>query len=168
MLAVPFFVGGLCVSLVMAHGSIRIGRVYFADLAGAGLGCLGVVLAMETMPAPQVVLPTALLAAVGSLGFALNARPRRVALPTVILAVVAMIGAYAVRADLLRMKYIKFAADYYASYEAWNAFSRVSAAETPSNAAELLPLKYPREHYGGTRYPATMNPSTSTAPPGRR
>lgn len=156
VLAVPFFFGGVCVSLVMAHGAARIGRVYFADLAGAGLGCLGVVLAMETMPAPSVVLPIAVLAAGAALAVGLALRPRRATVPALVLLAIGAIGTTAVRGDLFRMQYVKFFTDYYADYEAWNAFSRVSAAASTQNAAQRLPLKNPADFYQGTQYPATM------------
>src|SRR6185436_18836885 len=46
VLAIPFLCGGICISLLMTHFSARIGRVYWADLAGACIGCLAVVAAM--------------------------------------------------------------------------------------------------------------------------
>ncbi|HET6196972.1 MAG TPA: hypothetical protein VFE12_14510, partial [Acetobacteraceae bacterium] len=38
--ALPFFCGGCAVGLILAHNALNIGRVYGADLLGAGLGCL--------------------------------------------------------------------------------------------------------------------------------
>jgi hypothetical protein len=60
VLAVPFFFGGVCVSLVMAHGAARIGRVYFADLAGAAAYAIGlaVMLAVPWLPAAGLRSPS--------------------------------------------------------------------------------------------------------------
>jgi hypothetical protein len=56
VLAVPFFFGGLCVSIVFAHFSAAISRLYAADLVGASLGCLAVVLLLDAVQAPLVPL----------------------------------------------------------------------------------------------------------------
>lgn len=40
LLILPFFLGGIIISVVFAKGSRRSHRLYFFDLAGAGLGCL--------------------------------------------------------------------------------------------------------------------------------
>ena len=153
VLAVPFLLGGICVSLLMTHFSARIGRIYFADLVGASAGCLAVVTALGVAPAPQVVLIVAvvvtaaalLVAAVGGgrFGLALAA--------TTVTVILALLG---FTTDLYRMRYIKNQTDFYSEYEAWNAFSRVSALPVNQNAVELVPLKEPPPMPAGG-YPPT-------------
>ena len=41
VVAVPFFFSGVAVCIALTRMSLPRGRVYFVDLAGAGLGCLG-------------------------------------------------------------------------------------------------------------------------------
>ena len=43
VVAVPFFFSGVAVCIALTRMSLPRGRVYFVDLAGAGLGCLGAV-----------------------------------------------------------------------------------------------------------------------------
>jgi len=40
---VPFFYGGICVSLILTRSETPVGKLYAADLAGASFGCLGIV-----------------------------------------------------------------------------------------------------------------------------
>ena len=47
LLVIPFFFGGVALSLVLRHYSAQVNWLYFADLLGAGLGCLLIVLAFD-------------------------------------------------------------------------------------------------------------------------
>ena len=72
VLAVPFFFSGVCLSLLMTHFAARIARIYSADLLGASLGCLGVVVAMWLAPAPHVVAYVATLVAAAAVALAFD------------------------------------------------------------------------------------------------
>lgn len=65
--ALPFFCGGSAVGLILANNAASIGRVYGADLLGAGLGCLLCPLLLWPVGAGGVVL---VVAALGLLAFA--------------------------------------------------------------------------------------------------
>ncbi|HSP97267.1 MAG TPA: hypothetical protein VL049_08495, partial [Candidatus Dormibacteraeota bacterium] len=139
ILALPFFCGGLGVSLLMTHGAARIGPLYAADLLGAAAGCLAVVASLQLMPAPLVPLVAALLAAVTAVLFARRAGVAAGA-PALVTVVIAALIAVAGTSDAFTMRYVKTWASTYAEYEAWNAFSRVSAFEFGSNAGRALAL----------------------------
>jgi hypothetical protein len=156
VLALPFFFGGVCVSLLMTHFSSRIGRIYWADLIGASLGCLATVLGMQILPAPKVAVLVGLIAAGTSLGVGMAAKPRRVGTPALALAVVAGLVLLGQTTDLLRMRYVKTWTTFYSDYAGWNAFSRVSAFASFQNAARLLPLKNPPQDYADDEYPKSM------------
>lgn len=157
VLAVPFFLGGICISLLMTHFSARIARIYWADLVGASLGCVAVVAAMQLMPAPQVaVLAGALAAAVG-LALARVGRTSSLGLPAAALLVAAGVLVAGLTGDFLRMRHVKGWSSIYSSYEAWNAFSRVAAFPSSKNAAQLLPLKQGVDAYAAGDYPPSMN-----------
>ncbi len=156
VLALPFFLGGVCISLLMAHFSAQIGRIYFADLAGASLGCLGVVLAMQRLPAPQVTLLVACLAAAGSLLLGTTLRPRRLLAPLLSCAALAVLVSFGFASDLYRMRYVKVPDRPYSEYEAWNSFSRVSAFHVDRNAAQYTPLPKLPTAYAGDEFPKTM------------
>jgi spermidine synthase len=62
LFAVPFFCAATCVALAFARFPEHIGRVYRADLLGAGGGALSIILAMFAFP------PTVCLKLLGTLG----------------------------------------------------------------------------------------------------
>jgi hypothetical protein len=51
----PFFLAGLCISVALSTFSGQVSRVYFYDLAGAGLGCLLIVFVMSAVTPPGAV-----------------------------------------------------------------------------------------------------------------
>lgn len=59
--ALPFFCGGMAVGLILAHHARNIGKVYGADLLGAGLGCLLCPMLLWPVGAGGVFLATMLL-----------------------------------------------------------------------------------------------------------
>ena len=64
----PFFFAGLCMSVALTSFSQQVSRVYFFDLAGAGLGCLLVVFVMSAVSPPgSVVVAGIALASAGIL-----------------------------------------------------------------------------------------------------
>jgi hypothetical protein len=69
-LAVPFFFSGVVVSLALTRSPYPIGWVYGADLIGAALGCLGVLLVLELTSGPSAVLWTGVLGAAAAMLFA--------------------------------------------------------------------------------------------------
>jgi hypothetical protein len=66
VLFVPFLIAGLAVSTILASDPERVGRLYAADLLGAGIGCaLAVPLMIIIAPPGCVLLAGAILAASG-------------------------------------------------------------------------------------------------------
>ena len=72
--ALPFFTGGLVITLAISRLSSRINAVYAADLLGAAAGCLVLIPLLNRLGAPGVVLAAAALARRGR-------RPVRAAAP---------------------------------------------------------------------------------------
>ena len=153
VLAVPFFFGGVCVSLLMTHFAARIARIYGADLLGASLGCIGVVVAMGLAPAPHVVAYVATLAAGAAVALAFTTTPRRLVGPGVALIVTALIVMLGHSTDLLRMRFVKSRRSY-SKHERWNAFSRLSVFPIGQNAAQTLGQA--DGGYGGAEIPGVM------------
>src|SRR5688572_21173984 len=75
--ALPFFTGGLVITLAIARLSSRINEVYAADLIGAALGCLVLIPLLDGVGAPGVILIAAALAVAAALLFASPARQSR-------------------------------------------------------------------------------------------
>src|SRR4051794_37854382 len=57
--ALPFFTGGLVVTLAISRLSARVNAVYAADLIGAAAGCLVLIPLLDRLRAPRVVLTAA-------------------------------------------------------------------------------------------------------------
>src|SRR5947199_6458493 len=73
--ALPFFSGGLVITLAIARFSSRINSVYAADLIGAAGGCLVLIPLLDRLGAPGAILTAAALALLAALMFA--PAPRR-------------------------------------------------------------------------------------------
>jgi spermidine synthase len=156
VLAVPFFLGGLCISLLMTHFSSHVARIYYADLTGASLGCLGVVAALQLASAPHVVLFIAAVVAAAALLFARSSTADAGWIPAAAFAIVAVLLIVGCATPLGTLAYVKRWTTRYSDHEEWNAFSRVSAFHVDQNAAEIVPLKYSSTEYKTGMYPASM------------
>jgi hypothetical protein len=79
VIAVPFFFSGVVVCLSLTRTRFPIGRVYFADLAGAGTGCVASVLLLNLIDAPSGILAISALLFLGAACYATYAGdgPRR-------------------------------------------------------------------------------------------
>jgi hypothetical protein len=91
----PFFLAGLCMSVALSTFSRQVSRLYFFDLAGAGVGCLLVVFVMSAVSPPGAVVIAATSLSAGGILFALPSRGRRLAEAAVGTALVAGLGAAA-------------------------------------------------------------------------
>jgi hypothetical protein len=68
--ALPFFTGGLVITLAISRFSSRINTVYAADLTGAAAGCLVLIPLLNQLGAPGVVLTAAASAVIAAVLFA--------------------------------------------------------------------------------------------------
>src|SRR5579862_9636714 len=69
-ISVPFFFAGVVVCLSLTRASAPIGRVYFADLLGAALGCFGALVLLNLIDAPSAVLAISALVFVSASAYA--------------------------------------------------------------------------------------------------
>ena len=76
VISVPFVFSGAAVCLALTRFPLQIGRLYAADLLGAGLGCLLVVALLRLTDAPVAVVAVAGIAAAGAWLFAPRRAPR--------------------------------------------------------------------------------------------
>jgi hypothetical protein len=86
--ALPFFSGGLVVTLAIARLSSHLNAVYASDLIGAAAGCLVLIPLLDRLGAPGVVLTAAALSVAAAALFASPAlRPRIAAIGVALIAV---------------------------------------------------------------------------------
>ena len=77
--ALPFFTGGLVITLAISRLSAQINAVYAADLIGAAAGCLILIPLLDRLGAPGVVLAAAALSIAAATLFAPGPARRRIA-----------------------------------------------------------------------------------------
>jgi hypothetical protein len=124
--AVPFVFSGIFVCLALTRFPARIGKLYAADLAGAAIGCLGVVVALKWLDGVGAVLACAALAASASLPL-LRGWQRAAGLLVGIALAGTCVGAgvYYARNDLAAFEIHSIRGLSGFDYERWNSFSRI-------------------------------------------
>lgn len=137
--ALPFFLSGTIVSLVIADTVERVNRTYFFDLIGAAAGCAVLVPLLEWVGGPNTILVAAALFAVSSaIWFHLNRSPRgRVAAVSMGLLLVALI-AYNAKFSVLDVKYAKGQQLKGEEFQKWNAFSRIAIKPEPGSGLKSI------------------------------
>ncbi len=138
-LSIPFFFSGIVVSLALTRSPFPVGRVYGADLVGAAVGCLGVLVLLNNTDGPSAVLWVGAIAAAAALFFSrsgIGGAPQTtmpldsllrhratIFVLIVICAVLNGLGDYGLQPLVAKGKFE--AGDTYAFRE-WNTFSRVA------------------------------------------
>jgi hypothetical protein len=138
--SIPFLCSGVVVCLSLTRFPDRASRLYAADLIGAGLGCVLLVVLFSWFDGPSLVILTAGLAASGAVAFASvgPAGDRRRVLPALVtiglagFAVVNSAG-YEQGDQLLALRWSKGQRDGGFDYERWNAFSRLTVDGEPGD-----------------------------------
>ncbi len=130
--AIPFFIAGAVLSLVIGETIERIDRVYFFDLLGAAAGCLLLVPFLNSFGAPNTVLAAAVTYAVAaSLWFSASrmAVMRALGVGTALLLVCLMVVNGKTR--VLDLRFAKGKALGEELFVKWNSFSRVALRVPP-------------------------------------
>jgi hypothetical protein len=126
--ALPFFAGGLVVTLAISRLSSRINAVYAADLIGAAAGCLVLIPLLDRLGAPGVVLAAAAMSIVAALLFAPRAARVRVAAIGAVLLLVPVAGQISGVAGFDVVDTKGHRGDH-VLYSKWNSFSRIGVYE---------------------------------------
>ena len=149
-LAIPFFFSGIAVSLALTRSPFPVGRVYGADLLGAAVGCLGVLVLLNNTDGPSAILWVGAIAASAALFFSrsgiggapqtkppldslLRHRPIIFAL-IVTCAVLNGLGDYGLQPLVAKGKFE--AGDTHAFRE-WNTFSRIAVYPPATQKPEM-------------------------------
>jgi len=125
-LAIPFFFGGLCISLALMSFAQKVSLVYFADLIGAALGCLLALLFLDLLGGPGAVFAVAVAGALASLAFRFKRQSRLRYANLVWLGVSIAILILNAQFDIYKIKFVKGKLEPATLYERWNSFSRVA------------------------------------------
>src|SRR5205823_20910 len=126
--ALPFFAGGLVVTLAISRLSARVNAVYASDLIGAAAGCLVLIPLLDRVGAPGVVLTAAALALTGAVLFSPSHARVRVATLAAVALAVALAGQLSGVAGF-DIGDAKGHVGDRALFTKWNSFSRIGVYE---------------------------------------
>jgi hypothetical protein len=140
VVAVPFCVGGICLTLALTRAGLPASTAYGVDLVGAALGCALVIPLLDHFDAASAALLASSLAAVGAACFGLaRGSAGRGQLTGGLMLAAALVALGLGNADVeqselppLRPAWVKAkpeAPDSFA-WVGWNTYSRVSVSET--------------------------------------
>jgi hypothetical protein len=132
IISIPFIFSGIVVCLALTRFPQRVNRLYAADLVGAALGCLALVVLMSRVDGPSGIIIIAAIAAGGALIFAAGADNTKAMWWS--LAVMLVFGGFglmnaaiAERGQApLRIIWAKEIREPKFDYEKWNSYSRVT------------------------------------------
>ncbi len=138
VISVPFVFSGVCVCLALTRFSGQVSKLYAADLAGAAVGCILLILTLKVTDGLTAIFVVAFLACAGTLCFAAGqgfGKLRRTA-SVFALSLAAFAVANTVLANQqipwLRLVWVKGQPQQRPLYEKWNSFSRIRVDGIPS------------------------------------
>ena len=136
--ALPFFAGGLVVTLAISRLSAQINAVYAADLIGAAGGCLILIPLLDRLGAPGVVLAAASLSIAAAVLFAKAGNRRRVAAAGIAVLLMPIAGQLSGRATFDVVDTKGHQGDRIL-FSKWNSFSRIGVYQRTHGDWSLSP-----------------------------
>lgn len=132
-ISVPFVFSGICISLLLTRFPLSVNKLYASDLIGASIGCILVVLVLNTSGGPTGVFITAFFSAIAAVFFLNNTLNSSRLKKSIIIYSIA-IAAFSIFHTVLvqdhnpwlRLFWIRGEWADKPLYEKWNSFSRVS------------------------------------------
>jgi spermidine synthase len=126
--ALPFFTGGLVITLSISRFASRINAVYAADLTGAAGGCLVLIPLLDRLGAPGVVLAAAAGALIAAALFAPALKRRQFATAGALI-MAALIAGQASGVAVFDVTDTKGHTNDHVLFSKWNSFSRIGVYE---------------------------------------
>ncbi len=139
VLAMPFVFGGMSICLVLTKFDKQINSLYAADLIGAGVGCIMIILVLNYFSGPKAVVVAALFGLLSTVFFAENTQVnwlKKFTLGCMIL-FVALITFNSIleffEISPLHLDWVKNKKEVQSNYEKWNSFSRITVTGNPND-----------------------------------
>ena len=137
--ALPFFVSGTIVALVVSETIERVNRVYFFDLAGAAGGCLLLIPLLNAFGGPNTTIVAAVLFAAAAavwhgMGGSVAARAGSVALALALFGLLLFNDSY----SLINVVYAKGQKLDRETFVKWNSFSRIAVVPDKGSGAQTI------------------------------
>ncbi len=149
VISIPFILSGMVVCLALTRFPDKVNRLYAADLVGAALGALVLVLLLNRIDAPSVVAAIGALGAVGALAFALDAGHARAVVAAGIAGalLVSFTAVNALRHDdgdaPLDIKWIREMPDGTYDFDGWSILARINVGEASGSLGWGLSSELP-------------------------
>jgi len=147
VIVIPFFFAGLTLGRALSAWSKDVGRLYFADLLGAGIGSFLVVLALYRFSGQQTVVIASIFGALSALSFAYGTRKfaqgQKQGVWTALAVILALVLVVMPNADKLFRLYIPPSKPLHIAYDkenypdlvleytGWTPFSRIDVMWQP-------------------------------------
>ncbi len=151
LMAAPFTVAGVAVSLALTKSPFPIGQTYGVDLLGAGIGCLGVVLLLNFIDASSAMFVVASIAALAGTCFRsahgetsfdnlfpnwnILHRPGIVAIAIILFAMANSTTRHSFQPISAKFNKISVGTNY--EFEKWNSFSRITASKSRTGPPKI-------------------------------
>lgn len=132
-----FIALGIIVATLLGRANDRVGRLYFADLLGAGLGCLAAIPLISLLSPPEVVMLSALVFAIVGLVFLPRGRYLLKGISLALVLLLGLAGTGVIALPDVRTEQTKGKADD-ADFSEWGPVFRVDALKMPTNNYLLL------------------------------
>jgi hypothetical protein len=136
--ALPFFTGGLVITLAISRLSSRINAVYAADLLGAAAGCVLLIPLLNWLGAPGVVLTAAALAVAAGVAFVSRQDRLRYGTAGALLMALPLAAQFS-GAATFDVTDTKGHQGDRVLFSKWNSFSRIGVYERPHGDWSLSP-----------------------------
>ncbi len=125
-MTIPFLLSGIVLSLALSTWSQQAGRVYWADLTGAALGCLFSILVLDALGGADAVLAVSVVASLAGLALTWGTGKRQTLTLLVVLTLISLVWGN-IHADWITIPLRKINEEEPTLiYEHWNAHSYVA------------------------------------------
>ena len=153
LFALPFFFAGLSLSLIYFQLSKKIGKAYFFDLIGAGIGALLIVPLLYILDAPTLIILIAFLAALSSFFFGLNCGTRSKITSVILTIFLLFLVFFNINHQIIKVSYVKGEKETNVLYQKWSPVGRVVVSPMKENTIHAWGLS---QNYKPEKYPEQL------------
>ncbi len=133
LFALPFFFAGLSLALVFFRASKKIGKIYFFNLIGSGIGALLVVPSLSIFDAPTLIILIAFLASLSSFFFGLNCGKGFKISSGILTIFFLFLVFFNIRYQIIKVYYVKGEKETNPLFQKWSPVGRVVVSPMKEN-----------------------------------
>lgn len=153
LFAFPLFFAGLSFSLIFFKLSKQIGKVYFFDLVGGGIGALLVVPLLYVLDAPTIVIFIAFSTALSSFFFSLSCQNRFKIISGILTFFLLGLVFLNFYYQVIKISYVKGEKETNLIYQKWSPVGRVVVSPMKENTIHAWGLS---QNYKPEKYPEQL------------